>query len=196
MSTPDSGEPLAELQPLRHSWLLVPHARLRVVKLGQLSTPRGVAFTAGVTLDGRPVGAIHNSGHGGATVFAPLDRAAFGRAELDEYVQASRTSRGALVTTEWVLEELITEYEGDRHIDRAATSNQLAVRRLVKRTIDLSPNTTVFDVSSLRTVPSDAARRHRTGLAGLLPAPESDQWWQVWTTDNGWTDVTTRPDDV
>ena len=49
--------------------LRLPHDRLAVRCLQQMPTHNGVAFTAGLTLDGDYVGTIEDTGNGGASTY-------------------------------------------------------------------------------------------------------------------------------
>lgn len=163
---------------LPHTGLRVPHDRLRVTELQQMSTRNGVAFTATVAFDGVTVGTITNNGNGGATepyVAHPL----FGWRELAGYVGASRRN-GAPATEEQVLDALVEEYDTAEHVRAATASGSAAVRLRDDdgNTLDLH---TVRPVSARTTDAVADLTRH---LTAAFPNPYGTQW-QIWA-GTGW----------
>lgn len=173
-----------EFVMLTHSPMRAPHDRLAVTAVRYLETHHGVAYTADVTLDGRPAGTIDNAGHGGASMFHPSgDR--FGWRDLEQFVAECRW-QGMPAQEEQVLEALISEHD----IGDAITAAQALGRRLI-RLLDDHGNTAATYTSEQ--VPAGFAARH--AWAAHLTATEAPNHpyltvfrWQCWTGRH-WTDL-------
>ncbi|MEV6932091.1 hypothetical protein AB0M46_47440 [Dactylosporangium sp. NPDC051485] len=163
---------------LPHTQLRVPHDRLRVTALQQMSTHHGVAFTATVAFDAVTVGSITNDGNGGATE-PYVAHPRFGWRELAAYVAACRRS-GAPATEEQVLDALVEEYDTAELI-RDATAAGTALVRLR----DEDGNT--LDLHIIRPVaardPATVADLTRH-LTEAHPHPSGTQW-EIWA-GTGW----------
>jgi hypothetical protein len=166
-----------------HEPLRMPHDRLTAGPVEYLNTHTGVAFTAALLLDGAPVGTIENSGRGGTTMFRP-STAAFGRAQLEQFVAGCRW-RGQSADEVQVLESLITEYETNLQIAASAAEGlaQIVLRdgdgRIVAAEYGLDQH--------------QLGRRGLRDLARRLTESEVDRYpqltqfvWEVWTGER-WT---------
>ncbi len=153
--------------------LRLPHDRVAVSSLQQLSTHNGVAFVADLTLDGRFAGRIENDGNGGPTTYFGLNSSPFNWRHLAEYVHACRY-RGQPVSEEFVLDALIDDFDLGRQVADAAVAGATLVRLLDERGFTL-------DIQAVRPAPTRAG--DRTAIARQLTAQSpypSGRLWQIW----------------
>ena len=194
----------AGLIPLRHTWLLVPHTSLRVAGHSEIPTADGVAYTAWLTLDGRPIGTAENAGRGGETRFVPGDDPEFGPREMRTFAAACRTPAGGHPSEADVLDELITEAELDRAVTTADRDGGGLLRHVdMLRLADEPGGAWYFITGHLivdhQTVVDLRGTRRQAVIDGL-PAddpPNADRWWQQWVSpplgSGHWVDLTPRP---
>jgi hypothetical protein len=188
-------------QPLRlpHSGLTVPHDGYTVTAYKELTTHDGVAFTATLRLNRKIIGTIENEGMGGPDTFHCNDAHAYGRhtTALETFAAQCIDAEGDVPEVEYLLGDLVTEYQTGRDIARAAKRGNTLVRLLQDDEDDNGPlgwarETDLFEI------PLTAAANRGKLRAGLLGntrlAPPPLGWWQVWKADQSrWTDVTDRP---
>jgi hypothetical protein len=154
---------------LPHSGLRVPHDWLKVTDLHKTSTHNWPAYTATLTLDGEPVGAIHNDGNGGDTDLAS-DPARWGWQRMADYAAASR-HRGQPASVQQVLDALVIECEIDQAI-RAAQTTDGTLARLV------DAEGTIRDTRPITPAPHRLQEVLELGRT-LTRGPE--QQWEIWT---------------
>lgn len=171
---------------LVHTDLCVPHTRVAVTSLRQLSTHNGVAFTAQLSLDGQPLaGTIENNGNGGATALFTLNGCGFDWRDLAAYAAASRL-HGQPATQERVLDALVDEFQIGQEIITAAARGATLARLYDEHgyTRDLHTVT-----------PAPARVADRAALAGRLAAENPafpGAVWQLWTGSR-WEQMTAIP---
>lgn len=113
---------------LPHTRMTVPHTRLTLRKLRAMPTSDGEAYTGELLLDGKPVGAIENTGTGGATTWFPHERQVFGWAQMATFVAACRDEHGEPMLEEFVLAELFEEARTARDVARYVRAGRVPVR--------------------------------------------------------------------
>lgn len=192
MSEPD---PTDQLTALVHTGLRVPHTRLTVTALRQLSLHDGVAFTATLRHDRRIVGVIENQGTGGGTWFIPTHRATFGDADLQAFADACRTTAGTVPTVEEVLDDLVTEYDTARTVGRVQGRGRTLLRLYDHIYDEHDQPLGEPIIHSEATAPFPATEQARQALISDLRAkvPAGPHAW--WGIFNGrtWDDLTPRP---
>lgn len=190
-----SSDPTTDLTALVHTGLQVPHTRLAVTALRQLSLHDGVAFTATLRHDRQVVGTIENQGTGGGTWFIPTHRATFGDTDLRAFADACRTAAGTVPTVEEILDDLVTEYDTSRAIRRAQRAGRTLLR-LYDYIYDEhdQPFGEPIIHSEATAVPPTTDRARQALIAELttnVPAgPHA--WWRIWN-GHAWDDLTPRP---
>ncbi|GAB3726723.1 hypothetical protein GCM10027590_32230 [Nocardiopsis nanhaiensis] len=116
----------AHMITLPHTGLQVPHTRIRVTSLKEVDVGTGIAWSAVLRQGRTRLGTIDNQGTGGMTLFRADSAAA--RATLAEFVAQCRTSAGAPVDQERVLDELTGEYEWSRDVARDEKKHRYRIR--------------------------------------------------------------------
>lgn len=155
---------------LPHSRLHVPHDRLHVSSLKELPTSDGVAFTATLRLDGKRVGVIEDHGRGGGSSYLPDPGSAFGYDELNTFAAACRRDKEP-VSTEGVLNDLVTEYDLRRRVKRATAAGGTMLRLV-------TDDGYITETATVRNPPSNAAKRQIV-VAELKN--HGDGRWELWT---------------
>jgi hypothetical protein len=154
---------------LPHSRLEAPHDRLRVTSLREIPMHDGVAFTATLRLDGRRVGVIEDDGRGGGAQFHPDPGTGFGYNELNAFAAECRRD-GQPISTEGVLNDLVTEYDLTRRI-RRATATRGTVLRLV------GADGYAIELATVAVMPT--TEHHRQLVAAKLGQP-AEGHWEMW----------------
>jgi len=184
---------------LPHSGLQVPHTRLAVTSLQELKTFDGVAFRANLRLDGRIVGTIEDAGRGGGPMFYPRNSTVFGHNEMDAFA-AQCTTRWGLHETEYVLGDLVDEYDTARTVARNAKAGKITCRLMSPMTetsndMYCTDFATFSQLTPPRNLAASAAALGR-GCQRLI-ATRPRQTWQVWDADaQQWTDLPNSTDET
>jgi hypothetical protein len=172
-----------EFVMLTHSPMRVPHDRLAVTAVRYRQTHHGVAYTADVTLDGRPAGTIDKAGPGATTMFHPSgDR--FGWRDLEQFVAGCRW-QGTPAQEARVLQALVNEHDLGEAVNAAQALGRRAIRLL-------DDGDTVATYTSEQVPEGFPAR---LALAAHLTATEGPDHpyltvfrWQFWTGRH-WADL-------
>jgi hypothetical protein len=151
-------------------WMRVPHDRLQATDVRHRPTHDGLAFTATLTLDGRPVATVSNDG-GGTELSRPDPR--FEAEGLPQYLAGCRF-RGEPVSQQRLLDALVDEYYLSRAVAHAQTDDGSQVRLVddagyTRALRPVSPAPRGWD--ALLSLGRDLARE--TGTTGGV--------WQIWT---------------
>lgn len=188
---------------LPHTGLRTPDTRLTVTSLSEFETPRGVAFTSTLRLDNKIVGTIQNQGNGGDTRFESKylrdDPKALTEGQLAEYAAKCQTEAGNPVTVERLLDELVTEFDWTRRIQKAEKKGCAKLRMMARifGAEDMPANEPYARSDASWTTPADCADLTAVSAAFTKQASADDEntWWQLWRGGK-WVDVTTRPTSV
>lgn len=184
---------------LPHSGLVVPHTGYTVTAYKEIPTPDGVAFTATLRLNRTIIGTIDNSGMGGPDTFTPNTTDGYRHlvAALDDFATRCTDIRGETPDVEFLLGDLVTEYQTTRDIARAAKRGNVLLRMMQDHEGTDGPMGWASEGAITEMSPAMAADRERLRTSLLSHqelAPHDLAWWQLWTADNGrWNDVTSRP---
>lgn len=181
---------------LLHSGLQVPAPHpYAVTGYSGHRTPDGVAYTATLRKDGRIIGTIENSGHGGPTTFYPKDRATYGYDELNAWVAQCRDADGNAAYPESVLEDLVTEYEIGREVAKLAKVGRTMLRLMdyFWGSDDRPIGAPFMSNSATATAPRTEALRAslRDSVVARYGIGSEYGWWQIWTGE-AWEDLTER----
>jgi hypothetical protein len=159
----------------------------------------GVAFTATLRWNRKIIGSIENDGHRGPDLFLPNTADGTMTTALEEFAGACTDARGETPTTEYLLGDLVTEYQTGRDIRRAAQRGHHTLRLMQDHESDGGPMCWAGEAAITEAPPTLAAdpQRLRTHLLGNPHlAPDALAWWQLWDADadaGRWNDVTPRP---
>lgn len=183
---------------LPHSGLQVPHTGYTVTSYKGHNTHDGIAYTATLRLNGKIIGNIENKGHGGPDTFYPTNSptpAAHWDTinALEAFATHCIDSRGEPTSLEYVLGDLVTEYELTRDIRRAAKNGDSLLRMKDDYGADGWPIMVLTTEAPDEFVADrDRLRAYLLGSPKLKPSPTA--WWQLWDPTAGrWVDVTDRP---
>lgn len=184
---------------LPHSGLTVPHTGYAVTSYREHPTPDGVAFTATLRLNNTIVGSIENDGHGGPDMLLPHTATGYRAtmAGLEEFAASCTDARGETPSVEYLLGDLVTEYQTGRDIRRAAKRGHHLLRLMQDYEGDDGPMGWADEAAITEVPPALAAdpqrlRAHLLGDPRL--APDALSWWQIWDAGTGrWNDTTPRP---
>ncbi|GIM90129.1 hypothetical protein [Paractinoplanes toevensis] len=184
---------------LPHSGLTVPHDGYTVTAYKELSTRDGVAFTATLRLNRKIIGTVENDGVGGPDTFHPNHALANAgqQAALETFAAQCTDAEGHTPDVEYVLGDLVIEYQTRRNIARAAKRGNTLLRLMQDHEDGNRPQGWASVTGLLETAQTVAANRGRL-RASLLGhtrhAPPPLGWWQLWQADQSrWTDLTDRP---
>jgi hypothetical protein len=131
------------------------------------------------------VGTIHNKGNGAPTRYHPAATSTFGHQPLADFVADSRTAKGQPMTEEYLLDELITEYEHGREIAEAARAGRSALR-LMAPLGEGEHLDGEYYAAQHTTAAKVATPAHRAALVRQLQqhAPAGPgEWWQLCYAD-------------
>lgn len=188
----------AALTTLTHSGLQVPAApKLAVTSYKGHNTYDGVAFTCTLRADGKIIGTVENSGHGGGTEFHPntVRGEGFGYAEFNAYAAQCRNPQGEEVLAERVLDDLVTEYEWTKKITKATPKGR-SVLRLMDFILwgnEEAPSGDAYaHAEAEATTPTNDAQRASLAaqVTAQLAGGSEYSWWQIWTGER-WENLTT-----
>lgn len=178
---------------LPHTGLRVPDRRLSLTHYRELATSAGVAFTANLRVGGRIVGLIENEGRGGMTWFRASDWRIYSEKQLEEYAGRCRTEDGETPNVENLLDTLVDEHDWTSKVKAATRTGKLQLRLMDASISGFPP----FAHGEARSAVPDDDKQWKALAEQVLNrmAPGPDGWWQAWT-DQGWRDVTPRPQGV
>ena len=184
---------------LPHSGLTVPHLGYAVTAYHEFTTHHGVAFTATLRLHRSIIGTVENAGVGGPDLFHPSHQGDYREqmSALQEFAADCLDARGTTPELEFVLGDLVTEYQTGRDIARAATRGNTLLRMMQDGDDDNGPLHWPVEAAVTEAEPPlaiDHAELRSRLLSSRRLAPSRLAWWQIWDADAGrWTDLTDRP---
>lgn len=186
---------------LPHSGLKVPHTGYAVTSYREHKSWDGVAFTATLRLNGKIVGTIDNEGRGGPDTFHPTASTAEGYRDNRDAVQAFAAHcirNGEPTDLEWVLGDLVTEYENTRDIKKAAKAGNVLLRMMEdwrgddEQPMRMPSAETYFAIPAAEAADRAKLARRIAKTADMVPHDLA--WWQLWDAEtNEWVDITERP---
>ncbi|WP_430788174.1 hypothetical protein [Actinoplanes sp. G11-F43] len=184
---------------LPHSGLTVPDISYTVTSYKEHQTHDGVAFTATLRRNGKIIGQIENDGCGGPDIFYPNTAGGVReqRDALEVFAARCTDARGVTPDVALLCGDLVTEYQTNRAIVRAAKRGNTLLRLLKDHELGGGPMGWPAAAATTEARPAGAADRVRL-RAYLLGDPELAPpalgWWQIWGAgENRWIDVTDRP---
>jgi hypothetical protein len=116
---------------------------------------------------------------------------------LQEFAAHCVDARGTTPDLEFVLGDLVTEYQTGRDIARAAKRGNALLRMMQDSDGEDGPMNWPVEAAVTEAEPALAADHAKLGsclLGSRELAPSGLAWWQIWDVDaDRWTDVTDRP---
>ncbi|MER5608221.1 hypothetical protein AB0F93_00425 [Micromonospora tulbaghiae] len=186
-----------KLLRLPHTGLRVPDRSLSLSNMRTHQGREGLAYTATLRVDGKPVGQISDEADGRGCWLFPNDRSVYGQDHLDAYAARCRTDAGRDVDAELLLAALGDEHAWNRKL-RMLPPGRMQMRRMEHiASDDDEPRGEPFSAGE----GNSAMPRNDEQLAVLAQRlmaeapPSRHGWWQGWR-DGRWQDITERPDGV
>jgi hypothetical protein len=156
---------------LPHTWLRVPHDRLRVTDLQPVPTKKPGTSIVTLALDGVPA-AEARSGVGGSHMFTLS--AAFGRNDWTGYLAGCR-HHGRPASAAQVLDALVTEYQVDQAVRQAEAGGGVLTRLL-------DADGAILRLHPVWPAPTGHSARMQLGQRLRLQDPHPQgHLWQLWT---------------
>ncbi|GLL03735.1 hypothetical protein [Dactylosporangium matsuzakiense] len=185
--------PGGTLVTLPHTGIRVPDPALHVSAYEEFPMPEPLAYTATLQWGPTPAGNVQHNSCTGAIMYWSAPGTPVNHEQLDAFAAASRTAAGTPLTTDDLIEALISEHQDAAHVAAAVRDGRSPIRLRVPFAYGAGLDSLYYTAErrTAATVTTPAALATLTRDLQRLEVPDG-AWWQLWT-GQGWEDFTTPP---